>query len=173
MTNRAVVLLGSNINKEKNLPAAVRLLRQMAEVLAVSSVYETAAVGGGRPETDRGARQPNFFNAAVLVETPLGAADFKQHVLAQIEARLRRVRTADPNAPRTIDADLVLFNDQVFDLDERHHIPDPDLLRFAHAAGPVAELLPEMAHPETGEPLREIATRLLAVSEKKPQITQI
>ena len=151
--NTAVISLGSNIDKERNLPAAVRLLGEMCRVVAVSRVYETLPVG--LPE------QPNFLNAAVMVETPLQPGALKREVLAVIEQRLGRVRTADKNAPRTIDLDLALFNDEVRDYDGRH-VPDPDLLRFAHVALPIADLLPDMPHPETGEPLYAIAGRLLA-----------
>jgi 2-amino-4-hydroxy-6-hydroxymethyldihydropteridine diphosphokinase len=85
---------------------------------------------------------------------------FKTEVLAEVERRLGRVRTADRNAPRTIDADLILWNDEALDLNGRHHIPDPDLLRFAHVAVPIAELAPQMRHPETGEAMADIAGRL-------------
>ncbi len=153
--NRVVILLGSNIDKERNLPAAVRLLRQQCHVLACSSVYETLAAGTPG--------YPNFFNAAVLIETPLNARTLKQEVLAGIEQQLHRVRTEDPNAPRTIDADIVLFNDAIFDWNGRH-LPDPDLLHFAHVARPVADLLPDMPHPETGEPLAALAGRLEALA---------
>ena len=67
---------------------------------------------------------------------------------------------------RTIDADLVLFNDEVFDYNcydgACRHIPDPDLLKFAHVAVPVADILPDMPHPETAEPMSAIAARLMA-----------
>ncbi|MEW5988552.1 MAG: 2-amino-4-hydroxy-6-hydroxymethyldihydropteridine diphosphokinase [Chloroflexota bacterium] len=151
--NRVVVALGSNVNKEENLPAAVRLLAQLCHLVAVSSVYETAAAG--RPD------QPTFFNAAVLVETELDAAHFKAEVLDQVERQLGRERTADKNAPRTIDADLILFNEEVFDLGTRH-VPDPDLLQYLHVAVPVAEVAPDLLHPETGESLAHVAGRLLA-----------
>ena len=152
MTNCVYVLLGSNIDKERNLPEAVRLLTSFDRVVAVSSVYETAPVGLED--------QPHFLNAAVQVETALSAADFRRRVLSEVEQRLGRVRTADKNAPRTIDADMILFNDDVFELDETHHIPDPELLKFSHIAVPIAELAPDMAHPETGERLGFIAAKL-------------
>lgn len=154
--NRVFVVLGSNIDKETNLPLAVRFLSKMCHVAAVSPVYETVPVGL--------LDQPNFFNAAVLVETEMGPIEFKEEVLSKIERRLQRQRTADKNAPRTIDADIVLFNDEVFDYGRpggrQRHIPDPDLLRFTHVAVPVARLAPDMPHPETGEPLVKIAGRL-------------
>ncbi|MCI0394114.1 MAG: 2-amino-4-hydroxy-6-hydroxymethyldihydropteridine diphosphokinase [Chloroflexi bacterium] len=158
MPNRVLVSLGSNIDKEKNLPAAVRLLSRYGRVVAISTVYETRPVGL--------VGQPNFLNAAALVETELDAGRFKREVLARIEAELGRRRAADKNAPRTIDADITLFNDAVFDLDEGHHIPDPGLLEFAHVAVPAAELAPDLPHPETGEPLSAIAARLVAAGTR-------
>ncbi|RMG98582.1 MAG: 2-amino-4-hydroxy-6-hydroxymethyldihydropteridine diphosphokinase [Chloroflexi bacterium] len=151
--NQVFVLLGSNIDKEKNLPTAVSLLRQSCTVTAVSSVYETIPVGLRH--------QPNFWNTAVLLATPLDAPTLHQTILRPLEQQLNRVRTYDKNAPRTIDADIILFNNDVFDFDH-HHIPDPDLLRFPHVAVPIAELAPQMPHPETREPLAKIAQRLLA-----------
>lgn len=150
--NQVVVILGSNIEKEWNLPRAIRLLAEQTRVVAVSSVYETAPVGSP------GA--PLFFNAAVRVETPLDAAALKRTVLADIERKLQRVRTEDKNAPRTIDLDIVLFNDEVFDYDGRS-VPDPDLQRFLHVAAPVAELLPAGRHPKTGELLTMVVQRLI------------
>ncbi len=155
--HRVVISLGSNIDKELKLPAAVRLLAEAANVVAVSSVYETPAVGTQD-------RQSSYFNAAVLLETELSATALKDGLLSDIERRLARRRTADKFAPRTIDLDVTLFDCATFDYipaDGRpRHIPDPDLARYAHIALPVADLLPHAAHPETGEPLRTIADRL-------------
>ena len=111
-------------------------------------MYETKPVG----KTD----QPNFLNAAALIETELGAAELKAQVLQDIERTLGRVRSADKNAPRTIDLDITLFNDEVLDIKHRH-IPDRDLLRYPHIAVPVSYLAPEYVHPESGQTLKEIA----------------
>ena len=105
--------------------------------------------------------QPAFWNAAVLVESDLKPEAIKFDILADIEIQLKRVRTEDKNAPRTIDLDLTFYGDAVFDLKGRH-IPDPDTLKYAHVAVPVGELLPDWPHPETGELLGTIASRLLA-----------
>ncbi len=150
------VLLGSNIDKERNLPAAARLLREAAEVVAVSPVYETAAVPDDRPR---------FLNAAVLLRTEQTAAALKNGLLSDIESALGRERALDRNAPRTIDLDIALYDDAVFDYipaDGRtRHVPDPDLSHFPHCLQPVADLLPDLPHPETGEPLGEMAARVL------------
>ncbi len=154
--NQVYLILGSNIEKERNLPTAVALLRELVEVVAVSSIYETVPVGLKE--------QPNFWNTAVHIQTPLTATQLKTEVLAPIEQRLKRVRGADKNAPRTIDLDIVLFNKDVFEYDggdgRFRHIPDPDLLKFAHVAVPIAELAPNMRHPETAESLCTVAQRL-------------
>ena len=150
----AYISLGSNIAPEENLAAAVKLLRQSCRVLAVSSAYITAPQG----YTD----QPDFYNMAVKVETVLTPAEFKLQVLDRIEAQLKRVR--DPhnkNAPRTIDLDLSLWGDLSLDYGERPwHVPDKDIVRFAHVAVPLAEIAPDFVHPETGDTLLQIAARL-------------
>lgn len=150
--NRAVISLGSNVNKEENLPASIRLLAELCHVVDVSPVYETLPVG--LPN------QPNFFNAAVIVETEMQPARLKKHVLSHIEERLNRMRTGNRNAPRTIDLDLALFNDEVREYNG-HQVPDPDVLRFAHVAVPIADMAPHMLHPQTGESMAEIAARLM------------
>jgi len=152
--NRVFISLGSNIDSERNLREAVRQLSLRCQLLAVSPVYETAPVG----KTD----QPNFLNAAALVETGLAATELKTQVLQAIESELGRVHTADKNAPRTIDLDISMFNDEVFDVGPRH-IPDPDILRFAHVAVPLADLAPDLCHPETGQALGQIARNLAAM----------
>jgi 2-amino-4-hydroxy-6-hydroxymethyldihydropteridine diphosphokinase len=152
-TNRVFVALGSNIRPAFNLRQAVRRLASRCTVRAVSPVYETAPVGK--------ADQPNFLNAAVLIETERDAAALKE-VLQAIESELGRVRTADKNAPRTIDLDITLFDQQALEVGGRH-IPDPDLLRYAHIAVPMADLAPGYRHPETGQTLRQIAESLSRV----------
>lgn len=156
--NQVVIALGSNIEKERNLTLAVAMLRRLGRVTAVAPLYETVPVGLRN--------QPNFWNTAVLMETDLTPAQVKQTIITPIETALKRERQADPNAPRTIDADMVLFNDMVGEYEgsdgRKRPLPDPDLLRFPHVAVPVADLLPEMPHPQTGERLADLAARLLA-----------
>ena len=159
MKNRIFILLGSNIEKENNIQAAAEYLDQWCRVLAVSDVYETCPVGL--------VDQPTFLNAAVLVESVLSAGQFRETVLGRLERRLKRTRTSDKNAPRTIDADMILFNRDICDLDEDHHIPDPDLLRYLHVIVPIAELEPGLIHPETGESLVEISSRLVFEARSK------
>ena len=155
--NQVIISLGSNIDKEENLPRAITLLKEVCTVMAVAPIYETKPVGL--------LAQPRFWNTAVLIRTPLSPVEIKAQIIGFVEQRGKRVRQADPNAPRTIDADIILFNDEILEYrgeDGRlRHLPDPDLARFAHVALPVADLLPQMKHPESGEKLTDLAKRLL------------
>ena len=96
---------------------------------------------------------------AVKIRTLRTPAQFKADVIDRIEAELKRVR--DPqnkNAPRVIDLDISLWNDEALEYGSKPwRIPDEDILRFAHVAIPLADLAPDYVHPTTGKPLREIA----------------
>jgi len=150
LPNRVFVSLGSNIDPETNLPAAVAELAadRSVTVVAISPVYETAPVGT--------VDQANFLNAAIQIETPLTAEQLKSQVLLPAEHRLGRVRMEDRNAPRTLDLDIALFNYDVLDTGSRR-VPEPDIIRYPHVALPLADLAPYYVHPETGQTLAEIA----------------
>jgi len=150
MPERAFVALGSNIEPERHLPEAVVRLGELGVVVAVSSVYQSAAVGP-RPA-------PDFLNAAVLVETELAPQAIRRR-LREIEADLGRVRTADRYAPRTIDLDLCLLGDLLMDK-EGLTLPDPDILDRAYLARVLAELDPAQPYPGEEENLGAIAERL-------------
>ncbi len=145
-----VIALGSNIAPEQHLPRAMRALREQVGLpRRLSQVYETPPVGA--PGT------PWFLNAAVLLETSRHLPGLRM-ALRRIEAQLGRVRTQDPNAPRTIDLDPVLWRDspegpvQVLAM--------KDLLQYAHVAVPVAEVVPQW--PFQGQPLARWAARFQA-----------
>jgi 2-amino-4-hydroxy-6-hydroxymethyldihydropteridine diphosphokinase len=148
--NLAYLSLGSNIEPERNLPAAVSQLDQFGRVRAVSSVWETPPVGFSD--------QPNFLNAAVLFETHLSAQALREEAISAIEAALGRVRTENKYAPRTIDIDIMLFNHDIIRLEGRR-IPDPEVLGRSFVAIPLAEITPDYVHPETGQTLKDIASQ--------------
>ncbi|MHB0858103.1 MAG: 2-amino-4-hydroxy-6-hydroxymethyldihydropteridine diphosphokinase [Anaerolineae bacterium] len=157
----ALIALGSNIEPERNLRDAVARLPRTGLLLAVSPVYESEPVG--RPE------QPCFLNAVARIACELPPAQLKEE-LAAIERELGRVRTGDKYAPRTIDLDILLYGDQVLVLGARH-VPDPDLLRYAHLALPSADVAPDLRHPETGQTMREIAHQVPARGlRRRPEV---
>ena len=166
MPNLAFLSLGSNIRPEENLSKAVEMLAHTSKLVAVSTVWETLPLG----LTD----QPNFLNAATLVETDHTANAFKREVIRRIEDELGRVRKGDKFGPRPIDIDIMLFNDQIFELDN-HHIPDPELLERPFVAIPLAELAPDYQHPETGQTLHDIARGFEVAEEEmrlRPGVSQ-
>ncbi len=137
-----LVSLGSNLEPVKNLRRAVEILKMRCHVLQVASAWETPAVG---------TTGPNFFNSAVSLLTEHDPITLKFRCLRSIEAELGRVRSSDKYAPRTIDLDPVVADATV--LDER-------LWSYAYLALPIAELAPDLPHPQTKERLADIAGRL-------------
>ena len=111
--NLAVISIGSNIQPERHVPAAMAELCRRHRVLAQSKVMPTKAIGRDGQVDPSGA---DFLNACVLIETPLDLAGLRQ-ALGELELHLGRVRTADKFAPRTIDLDVVVWNGQVVDAD--------------------------------------------------------
>lgn len=149
MRGRAVeafIAVGSNIEPERNIPAALEMLREAVCVTAVSTMYRTAPLG--RPE------QPPFVNGVWRVRTRLGARELKFAVLRRIEARLGRVRTGDARAARPIDLDIALFGDAVINEPDLV-VPDPDILQRPFLAVPLVELAPGVRLPGTDVLLAE------------------
>jgi len=148
---RVLISVGSNLDPERHVLAALRLLHARLPVVAVSTFYRTPA--SGRPE------QPDFINGAVEVRTELPPREIKYGVLRAIEAELGRRRSADAHAPRPIDLDLALYGD-VQVAEEGLVVPDPEIIRRPFLAHPLAELAPELVVPGVGETLAGIAARL-------------
>jgi 2-amino-4-hydroxy-6-hydroxymethyldihydropteridine diphosphokinase len=152
MKSNAYLLLGSNVERERCYPEAVRLIASFGEVLAVSPVYETAPVGMEGAD--------DFFNGALLLRTPLEPEDLKARLRAEVEGPLGRLRRAGEKfVPRTMDVDIALWGDLVGEIGGSP-VPDPDILKHLHVARPLADIAPELPHPVTGEPLGEIARAL-------------
>ena len=141
--HQVCLLLGSNIQPEHNLPRAIDFLQNQLTILRISSVWETPPVGSAGP---------NFLNAALLAQTPLNQKKLKLQIITPLEAEMGRVRSADKNAPRPIDLDIILFDGQIL---------DPTLWLFAHRAVPMAEIQPDILS-EAGETLKEAAEKFMA-----------
>ena len=159
MPELAFIALGSNLAPEANLPRAAARLAGVGFVRAVSMVYQNPAIGP--------APAPDFLNAAMLIETEMGAVEIRER-LRRIETELGRIRTADKCAPRVIDLDLCLLGAVISEAPELR-LPDPDLLTRPHLAVTLAELAPEFPHPVTGEPLGAIAARLRLGADLRPR----
>ena len=150
----ALVSVGSNIDPETNVPAAVSAIcaHPAISVLTVGYTYVSSPVG--RPD------DPPFHNSAVLVRTPLDLSSLRSE-LRGIESALGRVRTDDPFEPRTVDLDIALVEgvEEPTDVDGTV-VPDPDIAVFAHLALPLADVAPDWVVPGTGRRLEDIAASL-------------
>jgi len=158
MIRRALIALGSNIDPERNLPAAVARLAAHPdiEVAAASGVYESPPLG--RPG------DPCFHNAAVEVETSLAPAVLRAE-LRRLEAEMGRVRGDDRYAPRPIDLDLAVYEGFAGEVDGSP-VPDPEILERAFLALPLAEIAPDWHDPALGRSLGEIAASFDAARER-------
>ncbi len=166
--NEILVSIGSNVAKERNVPAAVA--RLAAEpgitVLAVSSVLETPAVGAdGQPDG-----RPTYHNVGLRATTTLDLQAVRTR-LRRIETDMGRVRSPDKFAPRPIDLDLAYYGDpEAAETTGAGELPlDSDVLRHAHVAIPLAEVAPHWVHPEAGSTLAAIAAALMAA--RRPATT--
>ncbi|MDK2981029.1 MAG: 2-amino-4-hydroxy-6-hydroxymethyldihydropteridine diphosphokinase [Chloroflexota bacterium] len=149
-TKHAILLLGSNIEREQNIRSALDFLRRHTSVLRQSAVWETEAVGS---------RGPNFLNVAVEIATDLDAAGIKAELVQPLESLLGRMRTADKNAPRTIDVDPIVLDGKVL---------DEALWVKAFMALPIAELLPDLPCPHSNQPLAAVAAQLKSSAFAEP-----
>ena len=150
---RAFVALGSNIDPDLHIKAAVLALASHVQVVAISNVYCTDAEE--RPE------QPRFYNCVVEIRTEIPAWDLKFQVLRTIEDALGRHRTSDKFAPRTIDLDLILYDELVVNADGLV-LPDPDIIRRPFLALPLSELAPDLTLPEMSLRIAEVASAMRA-----------
>jgi 2-amino-4-hydroxy-6-hydroxymethyldihydropteridine diphosphokinase len=140
--NTAYVALGANLgDPAATVLAAFGALANLPEsrVTQGSSLYRTAPVG----ITD----QPEFVNAVAKLETALSPEKLLD-ALFDIEERFGRVR-AEKNGPRTLDLDLLLYNDQFVDL-PRLTLPHPRLHLRAFVLCPLAEIAPQLVIPGRG-----------------------
>jgi 2-amino-4-hydroxy-6-hydroxymethyldihydropteridine diphosphokinase len=141
--HQVCLLLGSNIQPERNLPLAIDLLQNHLTILQISSVWETSPIGSNGP---------NFLNAALLAQTCFEQKTLKLQILIPLEAKMGRVRSGDKNAPRPIDLDIILFDELIL---------DPTIWLFAHRAVPMAEIQPDI-HSEAGETLKEASAKFMS-----------
>lgn len=133
---RAFLSLGSNVgDRQANLEAAVRALRRLDRVVAVSPVYETEPVGGP-------ASQPPYLNAVVELDTRRSARQLLEELCRPLEDDAGRVR-AERWGPRPLDVDVLLAGDDQRD-EADLEVPHPRMWDRRFVLAPLADLAPDL-----------------------------
>ncbi len=140
--NTAYLILGGNKgNRSENLKNALETLGKRAgEVLKKSEVYSTKAWGN--------TKQPDFLNQVICLRTFLTARELLNMALA-IEESLGRVRTEQKWTERTMDIDILYYNDEIINTADLK-IPHPYIKDRKFVLIPLAEIAKEFIHPVTG-----------------------
>ena len=155
---RAWISVGSNIERERNIRAAVQDLEAIFGELVVSPIYETEAVG-----FDGDA----FFNLVVGVESDRSPAELHR-LMREIEQRHGRTRGGKKFSSRTLDLDLLTYGDAVTDEGGRH-LPRDEIMKYAFVLAPLADVAADELHPELGEDYGSLWQRYRAADRDRLQ----
>ncbi len=150
MPSIAYLSLGSNVgNREAHLCEAQDRLDMIGRVVKASSFYETEPVDF--------TQQPWFLNRAVALETKDTPRQLMAAILS-IEEEMGR-RRVQKKGPRSIDIDIVLFDDTIMKSNDLI-IPHPAMHERRFVLEPLAEIAPEVLHPVLKKTIRELLDAL-------------
>jgi 2-amino-4-hydroxy-6-hydroxymethyldihydropteridine diphosphokinase len=149
MNARVFVGLGSNLDRETRMQLAVDLLRDRVGEIEISPVYDSEAVGF---------KGSNFLNLVVAFDTDTEVSGVVD-IFHQIEDQLGRDRSLPKFASRSIDLDILLYDDLILDI-PGICIPRPEILENAFVLKPLQDLIPQQLHPEAGESYASLWQRM-------------
>lgn len=143
--HKAYLSLGSNQDPEKHLAAAVQALRGTFGNIVLSDWVQTKAVGFDGPD---------FINGAAIIETDWDVYRLNDWLHALEDANGRR-RGVPRFSDRTLDIDIIFFDDLILEGPGNLQIPRPEL-RHAFVLGPLAQIAPDFVNPATGKKLMDM-----------------
>lgn len=127
--------IGSNIERKKNVESGLNALSSLFGKLTLSSLFESEAVGfSGSP----------FYNMVVGFTTSLSLHDLT-NTLRQIEYVHGRTLNAKKYSPRTLDLDILLYDDVI--CEQPAQLPRDEICFNAFVLWPLAEIAPDIEHP--------------------------
>ena len=142
---RVYLSLGSNIEPQRYLPAALAELRQAFGEITVSPAYRSRSVGFDGAD---------FVNLAVGLDTPLSPAALNDWLHA-LEDRHGRRRDGPRYSDRTLDLDIVFYDALVIDGPGHLQLPRKEL-KHAFVLRPIADIAPDFRHPISGQRMAEL-----------------
>lgn len=157
MKTNVYIGVGSNISPKENIKKALIAIKTHVEVVKTSTFYITKPLYRHN--------QDNYLNGAWLITTDIAPEIIKVEVLEKIEKKLKRERSQDKYAPRTIDLDIILYGNKVIK-NSVLTIPDPDLYKRFFLIKPILELEPDIILPDSLTPLKNIKIKLPTDSVK-------
>lgn len=137
--------LGSNVDRHKNIAAALDALADLFCDLKISSVYESKSVGFDGS---------NFLNLVVGTDTTLSIVELSE-TLKRIEDNNGRKRNGPKFSPRTLDIDILTYGDFV-GVKSDIELPRAEITKNAFVLLPLAEIAPDVLHPQLQKTYRDI-----------------
>jgi len=134
--------IGSNIDPENNLRLAVSELRRRFGELTISPTYRSVAAGFDGPD---------FLNLVVGLESSETPGSIHEHI-DEIHKLAGRQKGAARYSSRPLDIDLLLYDDLILDAPPVK-LPRADVLKYSFVLRPLAEIAPDLRHPQTGRSL--------------------
>ncbi|MEJ2692635.1 MAG: 2-amino-4-hydroxy-6-hydroxymethyldihydropteridine diphosphokinase [Candidatus Thiodiazotropha sp.] len=159
---RAWLSLGSNIDPEQRIPAALESLKAQFGGLVTSPIYESVALGFSGD---------NFHNLVVGIETELQPRELLE-ALCRIEIAHGRVRGAEKFSSRTLDIDLLTYGDRVIQ-EAGIQLPRDEIVRYAFVLLPLSEVAPLERHPLSGRTYGELWSEFDASEQSLWRVEQI
>ena len=132
--------IGSNLEREHHIATGLDLLAEEFQLRRASSVYESEALGF---------EGPAFLNFTVELEVQVPVAELARY-LRQLEFRLGRPRDATRFSSRTLDLDILTY-DELVGIQQGIELPRGEILENAYVLAPLAELVPDSLHPARQE----------------------
>ena len=133
---RIFIGVGSNLERQKYIRSGIRALKGVFHNLKASTIYENKAIGFAGD---------NFYNFVVVCDTDLGLDEVVDN-LHRIEDEHGRDRSQPRYSSRTLDLDLLLYDDLIIE-NEAVQLPRNDIDRYAFVLCPLAEIAGELRHP--------------------------
>jgi 2-amino-4-hydroxy-6-hydroxymethyldihydropteridine diphosphokinase len=163
MDEAVIVALGGNLALEGQAVQAV--LELAAGRLAAAGLRPVKRSGWWRSAAWPDPTQPAYLNAVAWVDTALEPGAVLAALL-EIESAFGRRRSV-PNAPRTLDLDLIAYGRRVID-EPGLILPHPRAADRLFVMGPLAEIAPDWRHPITSETAAELAARATVGTDATP-----